>query len=388
VKAHLGSAFLLLVGCSHESLPVAEGLDDTTCGSHPSQTEVSAENVFSELTPDELASSGGPPSEVCAADVIAAELTPVNLFLMVDRSGSMAVNKKWSHATGALRTFLSDPSTHGLRVALRFFSDDEPMAGCTMQGCSLDACAEPLVNVGTLSAARGVGDPQEAQLLAAIDRTFPRSGLGTPIYPALGGALKWAGVHQSEHPTEKTVVVFVTDGEPNGCNQDMSDISALASDAYAAFGVPTYAIGLEGSNEVQMDQIARAGQTERGIFVGSSGNAEQELLTALDAIRGRTMSCDFALPKASGAQSADSSRVNITLSSGASPQGTAAVPLHRVDSEEVCSDAGAAWYYDDPLAPTRIHLCPAACELATEKGREIDVELGCVDTRREPQVAR
>ncbi len=388
VTAHLGGACLLLLGCSHEALPAAEGLDETPCGSHACQAETSAENVFSELTPDEFASSDGPPAEVCAADVIAAELTPVNLFLMVDRSGSMAVNEKWSHATGALRTFLGDPLTHGLRVALRFFSDDEPMAGCTMQGCSLDACAEPLVDVGTLSVTRGDGDTQEAQLLDAIDRTFPRSGLGTPIYPALGGALKWAGVYQSEHPTEKTVVVLVTDGEPNGCNQDMRDISALASDAYAAFGVPTYAIGLEGSNEVQMDQIARAGQTERGIFVGSSGNAEQELLTALDAIRGQTMSCDFALPKASGGRDADSSRVNITLTSGAAPRGTAAVQLHRVDSQAACSDAGAAWYYDDPHAPTRIHLCPAACELATERGRQIDVELGCVDTRREPQVAR
>jgi hypothetical protein len=324
-----------------------------------------------------------PVNEVCAADVIEAELPVVNLFVMMDRSGSMMMNGKWRHATGALSTFLTDPATNGLRVALRFFSDDAPMAGCNMQGCSLDACAEPLVGVGPLSAEVGSADPQEQKLLAALNNTFPRSGLGTPIYPALGGALQWAGVRQSEHPTEHTAVVFVTDGEPNGCNENIDDISGLAADAFAAFDVRTYVIGLEGSNEGQLDRIAKAGNTERGIFIGASNNAEVQLLQALDEIRTETMSCDVELPTARDGKSVDPRRVNVAML-----HDSRTTELYQVDSAAACTEDGASWYYDDPRTPKRIHLCRSTCDVARTEGRRLSVEVGCLETRRESAVVR
>lgn len=388
-KAHVGMA-LFFLGCGTAAPERSTSSDATDCtGSSWCDTEA-LHTQYDPVTPgdwSELSSGvGADPldTEVCAAEVITTRLAPVNLFLMVDRSGSMALDGKWTLATGALRTFLRDPRAEGLRVGLRFFSDDEPMVGCTMQGCSIDACAEPLVDFGSLATASGDVDVHETRLLDALDKTFPRSGLGTPIYPALGGALQRAGIYQSEHPTEKTVVVFVTDGEPNGCNQDIHDISALAADAHAAFGVLTYAIGLEGSNEAQMDEIAGAGQTNAGIFIRSSGSAEQELLNALNAIRGQTMSCDFALPAVgSGVGTMDVDKVNITLQAK-----DAQTALYQVESETACSAGGAAWYYDDPSAPRRIHLCPSACEMASGQGRSLELEVGCVDTRRAPTTAR
>lgn len=387
-KAHVGVA-LLAIGCGSGSGERSTSMGAECGGSSLCDTDAlhseynpGTEGELSQLPSDHTNVPVG--SEVCAAEVISASLAPVNLFLMVDRSGSMATNGKWKLATGALRTFLQDPRAEGLRVGLRFFSDDEPMVGCTMQGCSIDACAEPLVDFGTLAPTSGGGDAHETLLLGALERTFPRSGLGTPIYPALGGALQRAGIYQSEHPTEKTVVVLVTDGEPNGCNQDIHDISALAADAHAAFGVLTYAIGLEGSNEAQMDAIAGAGRTRTGIFIRSSGSAEQELLQALNAIRGQTMSCDFELPVVrEEAGIADVDEVNITLQAK-----EAQTPLYRVESEAACSAEGAAWYYDDPSAPRRIHLCPSACELASRQGRSLNLEVGCVATRRAPTAAR
>lgn len=384
-KAHVGMA-LFFIGCGttapNTDAPDCAGNSWCDTESLHTQYDPGTDGDWSELSSEPGTAPLG--SEVCAAEVITARLAPVNLFLMVDRSGSMAMDGKWTLATGALRTFLRDPRAEGLRVGLRFFSDDEPMVGCTMQGCSIDACAEPLVDFGSLATASGDGDAHEALLVDALDRTFPRSGLGTPIYPALGGALQRAGIYQSEHPTEKTVVVFVTDGEPNGCNQDIRDISALAADAHDAFGVLTYAIGLEGSNEAQMDEIAGAGRTNEGIFIRSSGSAEQELLNALNAIRGQTMSCDFELPTArAGVGTIDVDKVNITLQAQ-----EAQTPLYRVESETACSAAGAAWYYDNPSAPRRIHLCPSACETASGQGRSLELEVGCVDTRRAPTTAR
>lgn len=347
-----------------------------------SNYEVKADDTIGLLPPSSShGSSATAPAQVCAADVIGTRLSPVNLFLMVDRSGSMTQNNKWQQAVGALRSFLEDPQSAGLRVALRFFSDDQPMVGCTMQGCSVDACAVPLVDVGELAAETGTADLQELELVSALERTFPRSGLGTPIYPALGGALSWAGSYRSEHPDEKAVVVFVTDGEPNGCNQDINDISALSDQALSNFGILTYAIGLEGSNEAQMDQIGHAGGTEHGIFIGASNNAEVELQQALDAIRGQTMSCDFALPESTTGKAVDTNQVNVSLQNS-----RGAIDLYQVDSAADCTGQ-SAWYYDNPAAPTRIHLCPSACEVAGETS-EVSVAMGCVETRRDPQLVR
>lgn len=381
-------ALASMVGCSDVHPQSAPDVDVPSCmggacltvgSSAASRTDDIATSVPTSREP----SGQLPVQQVCAADVIEAELPVVNLFVMMDRSGSMLMNGKWRHATGALSTLLMDPATNGLRVALRFFSDDAPMAGCTMQGCNVDACAEPLVDVGALSAEVGAADLQEQKLLAALSNTFPRSGLGTPIYPALGGALKWAGVHQSEQPTEHTAVVFVTDGEPNGCNESIDDISRLAADAYAAFNVRTYVIGLEGSNEKQLDSIAKAGNTERGIFIGASNHAEVQLLHALDEIRAQTMSCDFELPSARTAKAVDPRRVNVTMTH----EGRS-VELYQVDSASACTDDGASWYYDDPKEPSRIHLCRSTCDVARMEGKRLNVEVGCLETRRESAVVR
>lgn len=377
----IGVTLAGLVGCGSPSS--ASAAADMNSGEvTQSNYEVKVDDTIGLLPP--TASNGSMTSgsaQVCAADVIGARLSPVNLFLMVDRSGSMTQDSKWQQAVGALRSFLQDPESAGLRVALRFFSDDQPMVGCTMQGCSIDACSVPLVEAGELAPESGAGDAQESQLVGALEGTFPRSGLGTPIYPALGGALSWASSYRSEHPDEKAVVVFVTDGEPNGCNQDINDISGLAGSALSNFGIATYAIGLEGSNEAQMDQIGRAGGTGSGIFIGASTHAETELQQALDTIRGQTMSCDFALPAAPSGKTVDPSQVNVTLQNS-----SGAVDLFQVDSAAACSGQ-AAWYYDDAAAPSRIHLCPSACEVAGETS-DISVEMGCVGTRRDPQLVR
>jgi hypothetical protein len=321
---------------------------------------------------------------VCASDVIAAALVPVNLYFMVDRSGSMQESNKWGQSMAALRAFVQDPATSGLRVALRFFGDNEPVVGCSQQECSVSACAQPLIEVGELNAEFGENDAQEAAIVEVLDHALPRNGFGTPIYPALGGALQWATSYKAEHAQEKVSVVFLTDGEPNGCDANMDHISGLARDAYERSAVRTFAIGLEGSNEGQMHQIARAGKTQQGIFIGESSQAEVELLNALTTIRSQTMSCDFLLPEPEAGNALDTNTVNlvVTAEGGANE-------LYRVDDAEACSADGLGWYFDDAAKPSRIHLCPDTCA-ASNRGSDshIDVWVGCVETRRQRRAAR
>lgn len=168
-------------------------------------------------------------------------------------------------------------------------------------------------------------------------------------------------------------MIFVTDGQPNGCDEDFNHISALSAAALAASGIPTYAIGLEGSSMAQMDQLAQAGGTMKGIFIGNSANAEQELLTALNAIRGETLSCEIAMPKPAANMPIDPTKVNVTFTSSA---GVAAT-LGQVPDANSCSTS-KAWYYDAPQAPTRIVLCPAACDFVrADPKAKLEILLGC-----------
>jgi hypothetical protein len=92
---------------------------------------------------------------------------------MFDKSGSMLMDQKWAGAKAALNAFFQDSDSAGLNIALRFFPDDEPVAGCNENACSTAACATPLVPVGELNAQTAVNDPQQAALVAAVESRNP-----------------------------------------------------------------------------------------------------------------------------------------------------------------------------------------------------------------------
>jgi Mg-chelatase subunit ChlD len=313
----------------------------------------------------------------CGKGKADAKLKPVNMFVMFDRSGSMQDDNKWNDASAALTAFFQDPGVAGMRVALRFFPHDSPAAGCTKDGCDAVACSQPLVPLGALTADSAPTDAQENALVRAVANSAPGgggNGGGTPIYAALDGALRWATSYQTMHTDETTVVVFVTDGEPNGCNENFNDISALAAKALMTNGVTTYAIGLLGSSTAQMDQLAAAGGTKKGIFVGTGVTAEQELITALNAIRGQALSCDFPMPQPTDPKMMiDPTKVNLTFTPGTGMPGTFA----QVNDQSACGTT-KAWYYDMPQQPTVIHLCPAACDLVRNDPKAVlELLLGC-----------
>ena len=312
------------------------------------------------------------PNSACALGAEGAQLKPVNMLIMFDRSGSMNDDDKWPQAAAALTAFFQADASTALRVALRFFPDDLPVAGCQDSDCSAAACSEPLVALGELTADPAPADTQEAALVSAVETSFPdaRDTGGTPLYAALEGAEQWAVPVQASHPDENTVVVLVTDGSPNGCNESISDIAQLAADALASNGVLTYAVGIEGSNPQDMDEIAQAGGTGAGIFIGA-GNAEAELLAALDSIRGRSLSCDFPMPQATMDRTIDPTLINVNYTPGGS-----ATELIGQTTSDACATGG--WYYDDATAPTRIFLCPNTCaRVQADRNASLQIVIGC-----------
>lgn len=307
------------------------------------------------------------PDAACGATANEAVIAPVSMFIVFDKSGSMKDNGKWVNTTAALDAFFKDPASAGLRVGLRFFPD----SGCDSSTCSLQKCSEPLVAPAPLTVDAAPVDAQEDALLNAVASKAP--GGDTPMFAALGGAEKWATDYVALHPNEKAVVILVTDGEPNGCNNSIDAIAKEAADA-RVLGVYTYAIGLAGSNEAQMNQIAMAGGADKAFLVGNA-NANAELLAALKSIQGTAVACEFQMPKSDNGKPVDPTKVNVDYRPGGDG---APVSFGQVASLADCTQQKGGWYYDDPQAPAKILLCPSTCDaVQSDPKAKIEVLLGC-----------
>lgn len=354
-------------------------------------------------------SAGTPTVEedaACGTGMASASLKPVNMFVVFDRSYSMLEcgdgsgggmfgggggcetgPTRWALTSAALTQFFQDPGAADLGVALRFYPHSLPVEGCTSDmgenpaladggmGCNIDACATPLVDMGILKADPAPADAHEAALVNAVMTSAPLvSGEGTPTYVALAGATQWAVAYQQANPDQRTVIVLVTDGQPNGCNTQTQAIAELAADAFTTAEVRTYAIGLAAVAENFMNAIAEAGGTEQAFFVSDGATATADLLAALNAIRGMALACDFPVPSStSSGMAIDPSLINVNFTTTAGGE----VELGLVASAAECG-AQQAWYYDDPMMPTRILLCPAACSAVTgDANASIAILAGC-----------
>jgi hypothetical protein len=70
----------------------------------------------------------------------------------------------------------------------------------------------------------------------------------------------------------------------------------------------------------------------------------------------------------------DPDKINVELDGG--NEGPIEIP--RVTDAADCMNWPDGWYYDDPVNPTQIFLCPQACEQAQSDSKgTIDVEFGC-----------
>lgn len=305
------------------------------------------------------------PDNTCGYSTASAETHPLTLYLLVDKSSSMA-GFKWDAAKAGLTAFVNDPASAGITVGLRFFP--RPADGTPV--CDQKAYQVPEVPFGVL--------PDNAQnIINALTSSLP-DGFSTPIYPALGGGIL-AGIDISiNDPNRRAAVILVTDGKPQGpaptCGgvnpEDTTAITNLAKTG-AEFKppVPTYVIGLPGVDQTFANAVAEAGGTDSAILV-SNVNVEQAFKDALAKVRGDALPCDYAIPPQVVGGQFEVTEVNVLVTySGKEP---AFIPQVKT-----CGDQ-PGWKYDDPAKPSRIVLCPATCgTLNTDFGAKIEIALGC-----------
>jgi len=362
------------------------------------------------------------PNTACVADASEGEQAPIDLYIMVDKSGSMKCSidqtaddcnnngpsgtgtTRWDAVTTALDGFVGAPANAGIGVGLGYFPrapgaatqpDPACMAACTDCDC-MAACGCPMQECRCSTRRQtcscgGGGNSVSCDAADYKSPTFevaalPGSAMGftnalsmiqpngsTPTVPALDGALQHAKDWITAHPERRVAVVYSTDGEPEGCD-NTNTVDTAAADANAAFkatpSIPTYVIGV-GPSLDNLNAIAVGGGTEKAYLVGT-GDVAKQFSDALASIRSRSLSCDYNIPTTKGAL--DYSLVNVQVTVGT---GGMATIIPQSASPTQCGTT-SAWYYDDPAAPKVITLCPTICDqLLKTAGSKLQVLIGC-----------
>jgi hypothetical protein len=304
-------------------------------------------------------SAGGTDPNECASAAFEAEPVPVDLAIMLDQSGSMAQPSSgggtlWSAVTGALTTFVTSPKAGGIGVSLAYFPG---------QGCNVAGYATPDVPMAALP-----GNASAVQ--TSLSWHFP-NGM-TPTGPALSGAIQYALGYAQSNPGHKVAVVLATDGMPTECSpQDIGSIAQIAAAAYNGTpSVPTFVIGVGGALTA-LNTIAIAGGTGQAFIVDTNAGAGDQFLQALEKIKVAALACEYAIP--TGTEPVDYTKVNVEIT----PSGGTPTTIPGVGDASKCG-TNPGWFYDDPLKPTKIILCPATCDsISGDSAAKISIVLGC-----------
>ena len=91
-------------------------------------------------------------------------------------------------------------------------------------------------------------------------------------------------------------------------------------------------------------------------------------------IEGTDLPCSYAFPQDSRSVMFSTEEVNVYWT----PEGGGEELLPRVDDANQCGGQ-EGWYYDDPVTPTLINLCPTSCG---ETRGELRLEFGCMVVKR------
>jgi hypothetical protein len=348
--------------------------------------------------------AGGDDDGTCASSTTKADQVPLDIYIMLDQSGSMSETvagggTKWQATTNALTAFVHQMSLDGVGVGLGYFGvppnntcgvpfctkDADCGAGCGPcnivipgvpggcggfnpgggDSCSANDYAVPAVEIATLP---GVATP----ITSSMSTHGPNTG--TPTSAALQGAIDHAKTWATAHPGHAVVAVLATDGDPADCDTDLNHINAIAAaGASSAPKILTFVIGV-GNSLGALNGIAAAGGTTKAFLVDTGGNVNQQIVDAMNAIRHAALGCAYTIP-APTTGTADYSKVNVvyTPGNGGPPQ-----TIPQVMNKAACPATGNAWYYDDPNHPTQILLCDATCaSIEADMTGKVDIALGC-----------
>ena len=348
-------------------------------------------------TGGDTGTAGAPPAS-CETGVATARLQPANLIVLHDRTGSMGdgqsyqPSRRWDPAREGFLAFVDDPVSSQLSASLSFFPS--PRDGSLEEVCTRENYQTPAVELTSLASPSAFRD--------AFEDTSPAGG--SPTLPALQGTQIYALTAAIDHPDAETVVVLVTDGQPQfwnrvssqyeaGCiDNDFNHVASVAFSAYqgtptahGTISIQTYVIGISNDAETpelrtSLDVVAEAGGTMTAQMVrdadpndspvGTEAATAAEMQAAFEQIRDGLLTCDVPLPEPPSGGSLTVDQLNLSYQD---TDGT----RHSLTYSSDCADA-AGWHYDRLDAPTKIELCSESCEtVRTAAGSRMRAVFGC-----------
>lgn len=320
------------------------------------------------------ASGGFDPDMACTGTSVEGERVPVDLYFMVDTTGSMncpvpdsvdnpctvdpgppySATTRWVVESAALKSFMESKSNAGLGVGIGFFP-------ASRDACNPATYEQPAVEIAELPGAA-------AQLTAAIAAKKPSGN--TPTVASIKGALQHGAAYAKAHPGHRVAVVYSTDGYPVSCGSDntIANAAAAARDAFQANpSIPVYVLAL-GNNLSSLNEIAVAGGTNQAFLIDTSRDAAAQLSAALDDIRGRAVvGCTYEVPSPPAGQQLDPDLVNVRLTSGGK------VTQVYQDQSANCEQG---WQYS--ADKKQINLCGDVCtQVKSDPNVKLEVLFGC-----------
>ena len=317
---------------------------------------------------------------VCERELAEVEVTPVDAYIMMDRSDSMAEMlpndgvTRWEAIREAISSFVNDPDAEEAQIRLGISFFNRTGGYLPEIDCDLKRYSAPDVAIGSI-AETGEDILGHIDSYAADDLTGQ-----TPLLPALQGALEYAEQWNSSSDSlgRPTVVILVTDGVSTVCQEEptVQEVAALA-ESYARHDPPirTFVVGT-GDAVGNLQQIAIRGGTSEPFLV-EDGGASESLLTALKQMTLSHLACVYTVPPVTNRYlllNTDEVRMVYWPDREGRPEAVQEIP--RAPSRAACGmSTHGGWYYDDEDNPTKIHACPCTCSLF-RKGA-VEIQYGC-----------
>ncbi|MCH2107915.1 MAG: VWA domain-containing protein [Polyangiaceae bacterium] len=340
----------------------------------------------------------------CADINLNAEEIYLDMFLILDRSGSMEAPEAANSGLGDCDLSAANSGTrwcNAIHAIHGFFASyDSLNTGLAYGDFAFSPCAGFDMSLEFALLKENDTNGHLAALEEALDSASP--GSGTNTQGAINTLIEQTTAH-TPLGKRKTVAVLVTDGVPylrpepveapwqnQACASTATTVSAHLSelnqqlvDHYQSNQVPTFIIGMDGVDAANLETLAQnagseshsehcLGDASECTYYSVGDGDPTVFADALRDIRQSVVGCEYSLPSSEiGLSDLSSLIVNY------SPQeGTAQRQLVAANSE-ACDDPGEYWVDQSSGADPIVKLCPSLCEARTASA-SINMSLSCL----------